>query len=456
MIINKIKTAINKLNAKNSSFLPYLPFVIFFVILFIWHFMLHFSGDELYFSKLYYRNDIFNSILMRYVNWSSRFIIEFFLIPLAGLPRIVWNFLDSIIFTLIAVLITKLTLNTGKINRKKSFIYNSLSCILVSIYIFAISSALASAGNIATTLNYTWPLFFVLLHFYLIKKYSFNDTTEIANSTKISIYALMFFSLIFAINQELMLFIVAGAYFLIILYCLYNKITIPKSIFLMLFTLFLGFLNFYLCPGNHLRYSGEIRTWFPDYNTVTLINKIDLGISLLLNRIMLPNPLIKDNLINLIFFGVFAAYVYSITKKKISLLISLTPLIIILTLLIMFYIGYFPVIEFIHEGITKYGLLHSNITHIMLISVLYLIILISVLYGLINIYKYRGKKLCALILSLLLLGFASQMVKGFSPTCWATGERWEIYYYFFITCITYILTVELLENKHNNGKIIDW
>jgi hypothetical protein len=109
-----------------------------------------------------------------------------------------------------------------------------------------------------------------------------------------------------------------------------------------------------------------------------------------------------------------------------------------------------------NEAVTEHGLLQSNLSNILLISVIYAIVLFSVLYSLVQIYKYRGKKLSGLIFCLLALGFASQMVKGFSPTCWTTGDRWEIYYYFFITCVIYILTVELLENRQDDGKITDW
>lgn len=430
---------INKINAKKSLYLIYLPFVIFFTIMLIWHFMLPPKNDDLWFSAKYFEQNIFSYLEWRYETWTSRVLIEFFLLPLAGLPRMVWNFLDSIVFLLIAVLIPKITLNAGNINEKKLVIYNSLSCILVLIYIFTISSALSSAGYIATTLNYIWPLFFGLLHFYLVKKYLFNENNS-GTKEKIAIYGIILFALIIAINQELMLFIVSEVYFFIILYCLYNKVKIPNSILIIFSIIFLGFINFFLCPGNYARYPHEISTWFPDYYTLTLINKIDLGITVLLNRIiLLYGP------INLLFMGVLGVYVYSITKKKIPILISLMPIIIIISLGLMSLIGYLPIVEFLTEGITKYGLLKSNLNHILIISFVYSILIFSIIYGLIQIYKYNGKKLSYIIFCLLIIGFASQMMRGFSPTCWVSGERLDIYYNFFITCATYLLTVKLVE-----------
>lgn len=437
---------INKINSNKSFFLSYIPFVIFFAFIFIWHFTLPTANDDLLFSKLYEQN-IFSTLAWRYDDWSSRWFIEFFLISISGLPKLVWNFFDSIVFVLIAVLIPKLTLNIGEIHAKKSFIYNSLACIFVLIYIITIGSALASAGHVATTLNYTWPLFFGLLHFYLLKEYIFSEN-KLGTGKQITVYVLMIFALLFAINQELVLCLVFGAYFFIILYCLYNKVRIPNSIFVMVFIIFLGFLNIFLSPGNSNRYLHEISNWFPDYYKLTLLNKLDLGISILLHRTVLPYGLTNlFCLTNLFFFGVLGVYVYSITRKNISILVGLMPIIIIVTLGLMSFSGYTPIVDFLKEGLTRYGLLHSDLSHIIVVLVIYAMVIIPVIYSLIQINKFKETKFTSLILCLFILGFASQMMRGFSPTCWATGERWEIFYYFFIITVTYILTVDLLENR---------
>lgn len=437
-----------KVNVK-TSFLMYLPFILFFAIILIWHFMLPRLGDDLAFSNMFHKYNIFSFLVWRYETWTSRLLIEFFLAPLSALPKIIWNFFDSIIFLLMAVLIPKIILNTEKINKKRLVIYNSLSCIMVLIYIFTISNALYSAGYIASTLNYTWPLAFGLLHFYLVKRYIFTEN-NLSTGRKIVIYLIMGFALIFAINQEIMLVIVSGAYFFIILYCLYNKVKIPNPVFIMLFIIVLEFLSVYLSPGNHARYIVSLSE-FPEYYKLTLVNKIDLGTTILLKGIAL-SYIFSYTLINLFFFGILGTYLYFITKKKISIIISLMPITVIITFWIMSLIGYMPVIEFLIAGVTKSGLLHSNLNHILVISFIYGVIIFSVVYSLIQIYKYKGRKLSFVIFCLLLLGFSSQMMRGFSPNCWGSAQRWEIYYYFFIIVISYILSVDLLESKYENCK----
>ena len=128
---------------------------------------------------------------------------------------------------------------------------------------------------------------------------------------------------------------------------------------------------------------------------------------------------------------------------------------IVVTIGLMNLIGYMPLIGFISAGMTKYGLLHSNSKkHILIISSIYAIIIFSVMYSLIRIYKHGDKKISFAIFCLLIFGFTSQMMRGFSPTVWASQQRWEIYYYFFVTCATYILSVELVDSKYD--KIKNW
>ena len=163
----------------------------------------------------------------------------------------------------------------------------------------------------------------------------------------------------------------------------------------------------------------------------TLVNKIDLGITVLFFRIIL-----LYSLTSLVFFGILGIYIYSITKKKFSILISLLPLIIVVTLGLMNLMGYMPLIHFIDMGMTEYGLLHSNLEHILLISCIYAIIIFSVMYSLIKIYKHGDKRISFAIFCLLILGFSSQMMRGFTPLVWE-GEMGNILLFLHYLCYIY-------------------
>ena len=120
----------NKINAKEIIFKISSIYYIFCNHIHMAFYITPF-GDDIYFAKVYHNQNIFNFLYIRYESWTSRLLIEFFLVPLAGLPKIVWNFFDSIVFLLIAVLIPKVIFNMEKIDAKKS-----LYTILYHVFLY--------------------------------------------------------------------------------------------------------------------------------------------------------------------------------------------------------------------------------------------------------------------------------------------------------------------------------
>ena len=134
-----------KLHVKKSSLLMYLPLIIFFIIIFLWHSRLIPAGMT-YTLVRCITSRIYLFLAWHYETWTSRLIIEFFITIFAGLPQIIWNIIDSAIFTLIAVIIPKITFNDNKINEKIIDLL-LLSCVLVLLYIYTINGALWSRGT---------------------------------------------------------------------------------------------------------------------------------------------------------------------------------------------------------------------------------------------------------------------------------------------------------------------
>ena len=120
----------------------------------LWHVVLstNIGDDMVYFKTLLDGNSHLGEILAhRYETWSSRMVIEAVLIPLVHCP-LLWKILDIVIFTSLPVLLCGLLGVTG---RGRWFVAG-----LVLLYPFA---DMASAGWIATTTNYLWPLWGVLV-----------------------------------------------------------------------------------------------------------------------------------------------------------------------------------------------------------------------------------------------------------------------------------------------------
>ncbi len=189
-------------------------------------------------------------VIERYDIWSSRILIEYILCHILQSPLILWWYLDSLIFTFIAILTYKL------INGENKLFYSILSCILCLSFIFSSHYALGSAGFITTTINYTWPLFSGLLAIYILK----NHTAKDINKTKrILAYIISVLCLMFAVNNEQLAVILLG---LFVLYYLLNyKTKINKKCYLIGITSVIGIINTVICPGIHKRYILELR-WF--------------------------------------------------------------------------------------------------------------------------------------------------------------------------------------------------
>jgi hypothetical protein len=236
---------------------------------------------------------------------------------------------------------------------------------------------------------------------------------------------MMIFSLLFATNMEMMLAIIFGVYLFILIYLLYKKIKIPKILFLFLGIIILVLINVIICPGNHERFFSEVNTWFPEYLSLSLFNKIDLGTTTFFHILIT-----KFNLVFYIFFGIHGIYTFIISKKKKIAIIGFIPFIILSFFYYINFIHYKPLIDFLNQGFGSYGLLYStsSLTYIMISSLVYLLIILPTIYSLILIKKYRRKKSIVFVLAgLLLLAFCSQFIVGFTPTIWASeGRLWII------------------------------
>ena len=255
----------------------------------------------------------------------------------------------------------------------------------------------------------------------------------------------MIFSLIFAINQEMMLIVIFGTYIFILIYYLYKKIKIPNSIYIMVLISILGFLNISICPGNHIRYSTEIFAWFPDYGTLNLLNKLDIGITTMFYKLLL-----KIDLVVLLFFGAIGTYTYLIMNKK-KTLVSFIPFFFLSFIYTLNILNVHSTISLFESNFPVYGIFASNLNFIIVFTPLYLLVILSILYNLIQIYKH--KVMFYKLLCLLLLAIASQLILGFSPTVWASEDRWWIIYHILISITTFILMSDLLKTKFLENKM---
>lgn len=427
-----------------KKYVKYTPFLIFLIILLCYHWKLVVvTADYPTFQTIVSKHPLLsltkNGFLSyRYATWSSRSLIEFNVGVLVSVPTEIWRILDSVIFTAIAVLLSKLLAN----NNESPFFYNCLACLFVGLFIITFSKILESAGWLATTTNYIWPICFILMHFYILKEFIFKnkDTSKFKRTI---IYLILIITLLEAISSEQLLVMVGGAYLFIIVYCLYKKIEIPKLIYLFIIIMLFNFIYDFCCPGNINRVKVVTKLGFPDYANFNIINKLDVGINYFLSWILMA----KD-LFSVIFLALLGVYIYLMSNKKKITIITLIPCLAVLFFASLRFANFTTVYSYFDLTNLKHGLLSLGFIRMLSCGVMYLIITLIPLYSIYLIYK-DNKKLGYFIFVLLMLGFGSVIISGFTPSLTSDG-RIYLNYLFVMIILDYLLVDKILEFKNKN------
>ncbi|ABQ86750.1 MULTISPECIES: DUF6056 family protein [Methanobrevibacter] len=427
-----------------KKYVKYIPFLIFLIILLCYHWKLAVvTADYPTFQTIVSKHPLLsltkNGFLSyRYATWSSRSLIEFNVGVLVSVPTEIWRILDSVIFTAIAVLLSKLLAN----NNESPFFYNCLACLFVGLFILTFSKILESAGWLATTTNYIWPICFILIHFYLLKEFIFKNK-DISKFKRTIIYLILIITLLEAISSEQLLVMVGGAYLFAIVYCLYKKIEIPKLIYLFIIIILFNFIYDFCCPGNINRVKVVTKLGFPDYANFNIINKLDVGINYFLSWILMA----KD-LFSVIFLALLGFYTYLISNKKKITIITLIPCLAVLFFASLRFANFTTVYSYFDLTNLKHGLLSLGFIRMLSCGVMYLIITLIPLYSIYLIYK-DNKKLGYFIFVLLILGFGSVIISGFTPSLTSDG-RIYLNYLFVMIILDYLLVDKILEFKNKN------
>ncbi|MBT2655288.1 hypothetical protein J7E81_08530 [Bacillus sp. ISL-18] len=408
----------------------YFPIMILSLGMLLIHFVLNLDhpGDDKSFMKVL-SNDHLNPLAYlttRYHTWSSRVLIEFILIFVVHFP-VVWRLLDTGMMVLIAVSISKL-IPTSK-SREKNWLITGLLFMYPFVH-------MASAGWIATTLNYIWPLALGLFSMIPIKKYLCSE--------KVFWYEFLFYipALIFAANQEQLCVILLSVY---VVFTVYFALIKKVNWFMIVQTIISGisFLFIITCPGNAARNVKEVTRWFPEFNTISFPRKVEMGFSSSLFEFVM-----KPNIIFTLFSFLLLLCVVLTHHKKILRFIAGIPF----ASSLVFGIfnnelgGTFYAITKAKNSMTKFGTgIRLNSVTSWVPDLLLVVISLAVLISL--YFLFKNKKTSLIALFILLLGFGSRMIMSFSPTIWASGPRTFLFMYVAFIILTVLLFQIILDSK---------
>ena len=173
------------------------------------------TGDDAWFLN-YSQLGIKNFTILRMETWTSRNIIEAFLILFVKNGKWLWTIVDSLMFVLIAY-------DIYKIVSSKKHNYYMLGCIILIISFFPFRM-LNQAGWYATTINYIWPL---ALGLYVL---SFIPRTYQGERLSIFQKVAVILSTLFSSNQEQMCLLIIGFFGLYLIYMFIKKQKISTNI----------------------------------------------------------------------------------------------------------------------------------------------------------------------------------------------------------------------------------
>lgn len=388
---------IMKFLKKNYMFLAALLLVVIF------HTYMTVNYDSVWFHTQLDHQSYMDYIIARYHNWTSRLLIETGLLFFTK-HLFLWKIADIAVWMFMLYAITKLIDWNYKPQRA------GIICILFFCYNIDIMN---SAGWIATINNYIWP-FACLCGLFLIVKKIFRE-----QNVKWQFGILGIFLLVLACNQEQAAAAVFGILICCILYMFWEKRKISKWLWIYLAVTAVNLAFILTCPGNVNRKLLETRNSFPEFEMLSLWNKLDIGITSILH-----NCIFGDNYLFLIFLLALSMAVWQKFREKWKKCIALVPVVLTIAF------GYFsekmaefvPGIINIKNSLTTSGTYMVGSEWSIAAILLYMTILLCVIWELIFIIR-KSETDGVILLVVLGAGFGTRFLMGFSPTIWISGYR---------------------------------
>lgn len=380
---------------------------------------------------------ILGFVTERYFNWTSRVIIESTLGFIFRYSKYIWTFGTIFMVTLIGYSISKIFVRK---EIKKEM--NMMIMWLVILYPF---ERMSSAGWAATTVNYIWPMALGL--------YSLISIKCAWNKKKINFFQGIVFSLatIYACNQEQCCAILFATYLIFtIILTIRDKVKVSPFMYLQTILAIVSIIFILTNPGNAARKQDEIVAYFPEYNSVTLIDKLVLGITVTMGEL-----LVNYSVTFAVFSFMLLIYTWYNYKDRLIRGISAIPL--TATLALSYFSSFtentFITIKWIRENFVKeeriitadkYTYL-GNYTEL----VISLVVIFSIIICLLLIFKKLKNALPVYVFG---AGLVSRLIMGFTPTLYVSTNRTFIIMEFACIICTLLIWQEFITKADKKYK----
>ncbi len=360
----------------------------------------------------------------RYEVWSSRLLIEAVLVYVSR-SIFWWKILDWAFWVFLAWAFV------GLFPEEKR---QTASCMVVGFLLLYPIWDLRTAGWIATSVNYTWPLAFGIC--------SLHGTVRAFYGKRTPAYLWIFYSLaaLFGANMEQMC-----AVLLAVNFCAAVRFVLEKKPLLLYWGTILGLvisaaeiLFIMTCPGNAARKNQEIINWMPNFKSYHVLDKVSMGFVDTMHHMVT-----SGSLLYLCYLVLLAVLVFQKTEKLKFRFAALFPLFVSMSL------SWFPdalKADFatFYKLMKKSAFICGNNYQEManyIPTLVYLCVAGCMLLSLAAVCESWFELLAQALL--LALGLATRVVMGFTPTIYVSQERTFLYLYMVLG----ISAVYLVQNN---------
>lgn len=421
-------------NKKNNFLKKYYMFMILFIFVLAYFMLTKKANDDLDCLKDLVGRSLKDYLIYRYNNWSSRLIIDGMMIMLCkNVKYKVFCVLNAATYVVMTIIISKI------FNKEQNKNINIFLCFLVLLYPL---SHLGSAGYIATSINYLLPLTCLFYSMYVV--------LQIINNKKFSkiSYIIAIITTLIACNMEQTCITFVALLFFIEIFSIIKKKDKKKNWYIIvLFAIAIIELIFIAkCPGNSVRYNSEIKARYNNYANYGLKEKIYLGI------IPTASEILNQKIIFTVFALLLMIYTFGKSKNKILRTLSVIDFSFFLLM------GTFSnLTKTIYQNSSKFfEIVNSQdiygnsiaLPNLICLAII-LFVSLSLIYLLYEVFDHKLEYPLILI-----VGFASRIMMGFSPTIFASCSRTAIILYFSALVLSLIIYRELYNDKNIKEKKI--
>lgn len=411
------------------------PFIVLFFCYYVIEMLFYrMNGDDLTISlatKGYTPIEEIKIAINEYYRWGARILVDSILRVILHYKWF-WKIANALLFSIIGKMISLLL-----------DIKNQNEDWIIVALLFAYPQTYAmEVGWAVTSMTYVWTVSVGLMFGYCLKLLLQNDMSL---KRRIALGVIATFFLIYSADIEQMALIMTV---LLITVFIVNIRMKQRWIVLWYCCVSAVMLLFHLCvPGNQARAAKEMVNWFPDFTQLSLIHKVEIGISSTLNDFVFSFNIAFFLMTFLIFLAIRKKY----TERGYRIVASI-PFIYALFFGILKPVlsSEYEFLYIIPNIMGNYGIIDFSRCELWSAYIpLFLMLFcgVCVAWGVYLCISSNRDALFFVILLIISLGACAAI--GLSPTIWASRTRTTTCFYFAIIIICCALIKEIYQLPQN-------